>query len=94
MAKRKMHTEQFKRDAVRIFEHRGTRTVTAVAESLGVRENQLYAWQKKYGAAVKTNQRGETLEVEVQRLERELAQVRRERDVLKKSIAVFVNDRT
>jgi hypothetical protein len=37
--------------------------------------------------------RGETLEDEVRRLRRELSDVKRDRDVLVKSIAVFVKER-
>ena len=43
MAKqRKKYTEEFKRDAVRMMRSRGTRTVTEVADDLGVPANQLH----------------------------------------------------
>lgn len=93
MAPKKQHTEEFKRDAVKLMETRGRRTVADVAAGLGVAESQLHDWRQKFGAAVRTNASGETLEAEVARLSRENAQLRRERDVFKKSIAVFVRDR-
>src|SRR3954447_14730030 len=50
-SKRKKHPEQFKREAVRLLESRGERTVADVAAGLGVAENMLHAWKKKYGGA-------------------------------------------
>ena len=45
MAKeRKKHTEEFKRDAVRMMRNRGQRTVAQVADNLGVNANQLHRW--------------------------------------------------
>jgi transposase len=95
--KRKKHTEEFKREAVRLLENRGERTVSDVAASLGVAENMLHAWKRKLGSAaeqVRKERGGETPEEELKRLRRENAQLRQERDVLKKSVAVFARDRS
>jgi transposase len=95
--KRKNHKEEFKREAVRLLEGRGERTVADVAASLGVAENLLHAWKKKYGSVaeqVRRERGGETPEDELKRLRRENGQLRQERDVLKKSIAVFARDRS
>jgi len=95
--KRKKHSEEFKREAVRLMETRGERTVADVAESLGVAENLLHAWKRKYGGSAEQQRRergGETPEEEMKRLRRENAQLRQERELLKKSIAFFVKDRS
>jgi len=95
--KRKKHTEEFKREAVRLLESRGERTIADVAASLGVAENLLHAWKRKLGSAaeqVRKERGGETPEEELKRLRRENAQLRQERDVLKKSVAVFARDRS
>jgi transposase len=95
--KRKKHPEEFKREAVRLLEARGERTVADVAASLGVAENLLHVWRKKYGSAAEEQRRergGETAEDELKRLRRENAQLRQEREVLKKSVAFFVRDRS
>lgn len=95
--KRKKHPEEFKREAVRLLETRGERTVADVAASLGVAENQLHSWKKKYGSAAERLRRdrgGETPEEELKRLRRENSQLRQERDILKKSVAVFARDRS
>jgi hypothetical protein len=47
----------------------------------------------KASSEVAPSNRGETLEQEVRRLRRELADAKRDRDVLVKSIAVFVKER-
>ncbi len=96
-SKRKKHPEAFKREAVRLLEGRGERTVADVAAGLGVAENMLHAWKKKFGSAaeqVRRERGGETPEDELKRLRRENAQLRQERDVLKKSVAVFARDRS
>jgi len=95
--KRRKHTEEFKREAVRLLENRGERAVADVAASLGVAENLLHAWKRKLGSAaeqVRKERGGETPEDELKRLRRENAQLRQERDVLKKSVAVFARDRS
>jgi transposase len=95
MATRKKYTDEFRREAVRLLETRGERTVAEVAASLGVAQSQLHAWRQAYGSAAAETRRqrgGETPEEELKRLRRELAQTRQERDVLKKSIAFFVKE--
>jgi transposase len=95
--KRNNRTEEFKREAVRLLENRGERTVADVAASLGVAENLLHAWKRKFGSAaeqVRRERGGETPEDELKRLRREVTQLRQERDVLKKSVAVFARDRS
>jgi len=95
--KRKQHPEEFKREAVRLLETRGQRTITDVATSLGVAENLLHAWRKKFGPSadqVRRERGGETAEEELKRLRREVTQLKQERDVLKKSVAFFARDRS
>jgi transposase-like protein len=90
--KRKRYTAEFKSEAVRVFEGRGDRTVAEVAQSLGVAENLLHAWKRQHEGSV-THDRGESADQELQRLRREVADLKRDRDALVKSIAVFVRDR-
>lgn len=94
MTKRKRHSEEFKREAVRLLEERGSRPAREVAEGLGVAESQLYAWKKTYGQFVegRLNHQGETAEEELVRLRRELTLVRKERDLLKKTFGYFVKE--
>jgi transposase len=91
---RRKYTEDFKREAVRLVETRGERTVADVAASLGVAENLLHSWRHRFGdtAAQVRQERGETPEEELKRLRRELARVKQERDILKKATAFFAKD--
>lgn len=91
--KRKRYTEQFKAEVMRAVETRGQRTIAEVAASLGVPEPLIYTWKSKVKTELAHSDRGETLEDEVRRLRRELSDVKRDRDVLVKSIAVFVKER-
>ena len=94
MAKRKRHTEEFKREAVRLMETRGDRSIADVAEGLGVLTNQLYDWRHKFGdvrQAVR-DERGETPEDELKRLRREVARLKRDREILVKAAAFFAKE--
>ena len=90
--KRKRYTAEFKEEAVRLLDQRGDRTVAEIAESLGVAESMLHSWKRRHEPA-RSNDRGESPEQELHRLRREVADLRRDRDALVKSIAVFVRDR-
>ncbi len=93
MAKRKRHTEEFKREAVAAVESRGSRSIADVTASLGIAGSQLYQWRAKYGRDVKRGESGETLELEVARLRQENIELRRDRDTLKKSVLDSINQR-
>ena len=89
--KRKRYTEEFKAEALRAVAQRGQRTMAEVASSLGVAESVLHSWRSTQKAP--DGDRGETPEAELARLRRENAELKRDRDALVKSIAVFVKDR-
>ena len=73
---------------------RGKRPASEVAKGLGVAESMLYQWRKHLADVVEIarNGRGESKEEELARLRREVAVLRKERDVLKKSITFFVKE--
>jgi transposase-like protein len=70
MSKRKKYSPEFKAEAVRQVESRGTRTVLEVAQSLGVSSTLLHGWRKP-GAVPVVSDRGESPEEELRRLRRE-----------------------
>jgi transposase len=91
---RARYTEQFKAEVLRAVETRGNRTIAEVAEAHGVPEHRIHEWKRVAKQNGNTaNDRGETMEQEVRRLRRELAEVKKDRDVLLKSVAVFVKER-
>jgi transposase len=64
--------------------------VKQVAGDLGISDNRLYAWRKKYTAdGDKT--RYATLEEETKALRLEVAELKIERDMLKKATAYFAS---
>lgn len=95
MAKKvKTYTEEFKRDAVRLMRSRGKRTVSQIADDLGVTDCMLYRWASKLGkeSIAKRNEQGETLEAENRRLRKEIEQLRVERAILKKAAVFFAKE--
>ncbi len=95
MAKRKSYSEEFKREAVRLLLTRGERPVAEVAKGLGVSSSQFYQWQRRYSdvAATAVNGRGESKDQELARLRRENSILRKEKEVLKKSILHSMSQR-
>ena len=83
---RRRFTEEFKQEAVQMLVD--GQSAVIVAERLGLSgTNILYQWQKSLigrgGAAA------QSLEARVRQLENELRRVERERDILKKALAIF-----
>lgn len=95
MGKRRRYTEEFKREAVRLLETRGERSAAEVAEGLGVSPSLLFQWRKQLGEveAATSNDRGESKDEELARLRREVTQLRKEKDVLKKSTLLLLRDK-
>ena len=92
--RRKFGTE-FKREAVRQALQPGN-AVATVAQDLGVHESVLRRWLKEYGSgpADKATERPlkNAQSQEIERLKRELARVKMERDIIKKALGYFAKD--
>ena len=94
MMRNKPKSEEFKMEAVKRLDNRGSKTVSEIAEELGIHDSRLYAWRKQYAdAARKADGSVETVEEENARLRRENRELQLDRDALLKSIAVFAKDR-
>jgi transposase len=93
MGKRRRHSEEFKREAVKLLKERGY-GMSEAARSLGIHPNLLRAWQQKYSPNV--SQEGtmpESEAEELRRLREEVRRLRMERDILKKAAVFFANER-
>ena len=94
MTKKKI-TEAFRREAVRLADQPG-RTATEVAQELGIHVGQIYNWRtqfnklskKQFTVADGTNYSKEEL-AEIRKLKKEVADLKEERDFLKKATAYF-----
>jgi len=84
---RHKYDEEFKKNAVRLSFASG-RTVKEVADDLGINVSLLYRWRKRFTPAGEKT-RFATLEEENRALKLELAELRIERDMLKKAAAYF-----
>lgn len=84
---RRKYDNQFKRHALSLWLE-GDRSARAVAEELGIRENLLHAWKKKFGAPQKPLSQVD-MEAELAALRRQNAQLRQQRDVLKKTLGIL-----
>lgn len=87
---RKQYDEEFKINAVKLS-HASPRPVREIAEDLGIHENVLYNWRRKYTAEGDKTKYA-TLEEENRDLQRQLAEVKMERDMLKKAAAYFAKN--
>ena len=86
---RRRFTKEFKEEAVQML--LDGHTASSVAERLGLSgPGMLYRWKRQLiGQAGKA---GASLELRVRELEQELKRVERERDILKKALAIFGRD--
>jgi len=89
---RRKYDKQFKEEAVRLITD-GGRQVAEVARSLGIHENLLYAWKRKYQEDPSGSFPGKghmkPQEEELRRLQRENANLKEDREILKKALAIF-----
>jgi transposase len=87
---RKNYDEAFKRDTVQLLET--GRPLKQLATELGVDPATLRNWRNRYGkdAAVRGQpQTLETAQLEVRRLRQEVAELRRQREILKKTLGIL-----
>jgi transposase len=86
---RTKYDEDFKKNAVKLS-YASPKSVRQIADDLGLSENRLYMWRKKY-TAEGDKTRHATLEEEMKSLRLENAELKMERDMLKKATAYFAN---
>lgn len=94
MHARRKYDAEFKRQAVHLSFEEG-RTVSGVADSLGINKDLIYQWRKQLkrkGELAFPGNGKQLLTVEQQRikdLEKKLKDAELERDILKKALAIF-----
>jgi transposase len=90
MSTRRKYDRQFKIDTIRHLENSGKKG-SEVARDLGIRHDLISRWKKELS---EDNIRafpgsGNPRDEEIAKLKRELADVKMERDILKKAVAIF-----
>jgi transposase len=85
-------SEEFKRDAVQLVIEKGV-PVGKVARDLDIHPNLLHQWRRRFLAegsdAFVGKGHFKPQEAELKRLQRELEEVKEERDILKKALGIF-----
>lgn len=93
--KRRKFTREFKIEAVQLAEE-SDEEFEIVAAKLGIHHNTLYRWRRQLredgDEAFPGHGKLKPSDDEVARLQRELARVKEERDILKKAISFFAKE--
>jgi len=96
MEHRRKYDRQFKIEAVRLVTEEG-RKAAEVARNLGLHVNLIYLWKKQLAEDPKEAFPGlgnlKSSDAELRQLQRELSDVKEERDILKKALAIFSKKR-
>ena len=94
---RRIFSREYKLEAVKLVRERGV-TVAQAARDLDVHENVLRKWVREYGDDPSQSFPGKGQmkpeQLEIERLRREVAKLKAERDILKKAAAYFAKDVT
>jgi transposase len=91
---RRQFTEEFKREAVKLARQPGA-SKAGIARDLGINANMLARWAREQEGNSVQASRGKNEAVsteEFERMRRELAKVKTERDILKKALGYFAAD--
>jgi transposase len=92
---RRRFSREYKVEAVRLVKERGV-SVAQAARDLDVHENVLRKWVREFasdpGQAFPGHGQMKPEQLEVDRLRREVARLRAERDILKKAAAFFARE--
>ena len=92
--KNRKHTEEFKREAIKLAEKLGS--VTEATRQLGIKDNLIYSWRAKFKTSSKsTPEKNEILGVEseeIKRLKKENEELKKVNYILKKAAAFFSQD--
>jgi len=93
--KRRIHSREFKLEAVRLIRDRGV-SVAQASRDLDVHENLLRQWAREFeadpGQAFPGQGQMKPEQAEIERLRREVIKLKAERDILKKAAAYFAKD--
>jgi transposase len=90
--KHRTYDRQFKEETIRLVTE-GGRSVSDVAHGLGIHENLLHTWKRKHKGNPSGSFPGKghlkPEEEELKRLQKENANLKEDREILKKALAIF-----
>ncbi|XDD50706.1 transposase [Leptospira sp. WS92.C1] len=91
MSRKSQYDEEFQKNAVDLL-LKTSKSLGQLSNDLGVSINTLRNWKKKY--LTDEGPFKDALQDKVDRLEKQLAEVTEEREILKKSVAIFLKPRS
>ncbi|WP_408918389.1 IS3 family transposase [Corynebacterium striatum] len=90
------YSEQFKRDAVALYENNEDLSLHEASTELGVNRSSLFSWLQQYGTgkrartkAMRDKAQATTDSERIRQLEKEVSKLREERDILRKAAKYF-----
>ena len=93
------YSEQFKRDAVALYENNEDLSLHAASAELGINRSSLFSWLKQYGTGKRAHSKNmrdkaqvTTDSERIRQLENENAKLREERDILRKAAKYFAEE--
>ena len=95
--KRRQHSQEFKKEAVRYMIMEGE-SATSVGERLGINTNLLYRWKGEFleelegGSGVNEQMSPKEMAAEIQSLRKQLRRSERINEILKKTVSYFAKD--
>lgn len=95
MQAKKQYSDEFKKEAIRLFESSGKK-LAEIERELGIPHGLLRKWQGRFQVNPSTDKleltEVEQLKAELGEMKRELEITRMERDILKKTVGIFSKD--
>ena len=96
----KTYSEEFKRDAVALYENSPGASIQTIATDLGINRATLHNWLNKYGTGIRTkitttdspSSTSVTEAERIRQLEWEVSRLREERDILCKAAKYFAEE--
>ena len=93
------YSEQFKRDAVALYENNEELSLNSASAELGINRASLHSWIKKYGTgkrartkSLRDQAQATTDSERIRQLEKEVSKLREERDILRKAAKYFAEE--
>ena len=83
---RRKYDRNFKKEAVALWLNSG-KSAQQIASELGIAENRLYSWRSEFGPTTPAQEAD--MANQLQALRRENAELRQQRDILKKTLGIL-----
>lgn len=93
MGRPSKYTEEFRREAVELYRSSG-RPRCRVADDLGISDGSLAAWVREFDARDEPGALSANERAELERLRRENADLKLDREILRKAAAYFAKETT